>query len=202
MSIVYVEAVCVACGGAFKKKSGAHTKIRCDACQKARDAQKKLEWAKTAKGRACARRHNFVRYHRDREKEIERAKTWKAENHDKVLAYNRKWYREHREQALESGRRYACSEQGRLRRQQRKVDVIARRERVRGYYWGNRDHVLLLKRLRYRIQQGNVLAKMEHAKALGKLLRCDRLHLSAITLPCGQYPSCHKCPQDQRRRAR
>ena len=200
MSIVYIEANCEACGGTFTKKHNAYTKTRCDACQKARDAQRKLDWLKTEKGKEYSRRRNFIRYHKDPEKERERNKAWKAANHDKVLENNRKWYWANHEKAKEICRNYARSERGiLLRRQRDRAHLEHIREMRRKDYWNKHERMLLLKRLRYKIGKGDMLARLERDKILGRIKRCDRLHLSALKLPCGQYPSCHKCPQDQRR---
>ena len=45
-------------------------------------------------------------------------------------------------------------------------------------------------KLRQRIYKGNVAAKLEYAKLIGKAQTCPRLHLTAIDLPCGQRPEC------------
>ena len=203
MSIVFIEATCEACGGTFTKRSNAYSKKRCDACQKAHRAAEKREWAKTEKGKACARRARIAAYYRNREKDIERNRAWKAANRERVRDYNRKWFRTHHQHALEWQRAYGKSEAGmRSRaktREKRLQNLELHRARCRSYYWRDHDRTLLLERLRHRIRKGDMLAKLEHAKILGRIKRCDRLHLSALKLPCGQYPSCHKCPQDQRR---
>lgn len=95
-----------------------------------------------------------------------------------------------------------------------------KKQKMREYYHSHKKDLLKKKHERdlLKKEREKRIARMEQAaarqlaeknildaqwaaeKKAGNVLRCNRLHLSAKTLPCGQYPCCHKCPQDMRKK--
>ena len=102
-----------------------------------------------------------------------------------------------RERKIANAARYS-EEHREERRAYDKAFYAANRDRVilRVAAWKdeNRDRYLKLRRLHYAIGRGDVSAKVKLAEAKGNKVYCERLHLKAYPLPCGNYPSCNHCP--------
>lgn len=107
-----------------------------------------------------------------REQKRKVRRRWAKDNAEKVTEWNRQYYWEHREAILEKRKE--------KRRRNRALD--AARSALR----------------RRRSNDDVVASRWERDMLAGRIHRCDRLHLSAVNLPCGNYPACHKCPQDMR----
>ena len=106
-----------------------------------------------------------------REKSKVHCKLWRAKNPEKVKERRAKYYAEHGE-----------------------------RERAMHleYMVANRERELERNRLYYHAKKGDAKAKLELAKFTGRAKTCERMHLTALELPCGKRPECwtgKACPR-------
>lgn len=90
----------------------------------------------------------------------------------------KKWRKTHPEYHTEYCRRY---------REKHKDEINAKNREL---YRKNAEFYREASKLRQRIYRGNVAAKMEYAKLLGRTKTCPRLHVTAVELPCGKRPEC------------
>lgn len=70
------------------------------------------------------------------------------------------------------------------------ANVEYRREYDRKKYEENREHICERQRLYRRKRKGDTRAAHEHAKLIGKLKHCPRMHVHALSLPCGERNEC------------
>ena len=80
-----------------------------------------------------------------------------------------------------------CNERTRRWRRENRDEINAQK---RKQYTENREEILFATRLRYHARRGDVKAKFELAKRAGRILYCERMRVSAVTLPCGQRDEC------------
>lgn len=94
-------------------------------------------------------------------------------------ARKRKTYREkHPDRVKECKRRWDAA------------NIEHRREYDRKKYEENREYILERHRLYLHARKGDKRAAYEHAKLIGKLKHCPRMHVDAVSLPCGERYEC------------
>ena len=112
-----------------------------------------------------------------------RAETvFKYEKSEKGAARSRKsgkkWRDSHRESYLESLRKYRAKNAKELNAKSREK------------YHANLEESREKAKLRQRMYRGIPGAKLEYAKIMGKAQTCPRMHVTALSLPCGKRPEC------------
>ncbi len=117
-----------------------------------------------------------------KQKRAEQKKAYRQSENGRLLtnAGYRRYYAAHREEQIERSRRsYRENRESRL-------------EHMAKYREAHRELIMLKQRAR----RGDANAGFELAKREGRLHTCRRLHLTALTLPCGQVAgACTKnCP--------
>lgn len=123
---------------------------------------------------AAAIKENHRRYDaspKGRARSKRNCEAWRAKNPQKVKAYRAAHYAENGEKE---------------------------RAQHREYMQANHERELARSRLYYRVKKGDQRAIMEHAKLTGKALYCERMRVTALTLPCGKRDECWNgkpCPR-------
>ena len=87
------------------------------------------------------------------------------------------------------------NERTRIWRAKNRDEINAKK---RQKYAENHEEILYETRLRYHARRGNITAKLELAKRNGRLLYCERMKVSALSLPCGSREECwggKPCPK-------
>lgn len=123
------------------------------------------------KVRSKEQHHRYRQSDKGRESNIKRCKRWRERKPGYSAEYSRKWRAEHPEERLAYQREY-------------------RKDHA--------EHINLTQRLRHNAKRGNITAKLELAKLTGKALYCERMRVTAMSLPCGKRDECWNgkpCPR-------
>lgn len=189
MPIRYIDKVCK-CGATLIRV--APNRKLCDECRtiNRRAVQKNQRSKPDQKERIARYRKRYYAEHKTVEDEQHRA--WMQANAEQQHLYriSRRdhWKIKARLYRSASPEKYMQTAK-RYRERHRELLRIRAHDR----YWGNPERSRELMRLRRKAANGDMTSKIKLAKLTGKMKHCTRLHLSAMNLPCGQYPSCFKC---------
>jgi hypothetical protein len=75
-------------------------------------------------------------------------------------------------------------------RKYRAKNAEALNAKSREKYHANIEECREKAKLRQRMYRGIPGAKLEYAKIMGKAQTCPRMHVTALSLPCGKRPEC------------
>ena len=191
MPLKFVSKPCVGCGVIINDVA-PNTKWCADCRRKRRrEIEKKQRKNPGQPERRAKNRREY--YERNREHEQETHRAWMENHRDQQREYRishraheaeraRIWRAANKDRYLDTCRRY---------RDRNRIEL---REQALKRYWSNPERARTIARLRREVRKGIVSASIALAKMTGKMKTCERLHLTALTLPCGRYPSCLKCP--------
>ena len=203
MPIRFIDKPCSGCGTELVHVA-PNTKW-CDECR--RIARRALEKKRRNNPRIRAKRNAAKRdwYQRNIESERQKHREWMAEHKEEQKQKNRDRYYAPGEGGITRGvlkarkwrsdnpEKFALNTKRYIERH-----GIDRAKESMERYWRNPERARLIQRLRRRIRKGDFLAKIEMEKMTGRILECERLHLRAKVLPCGEKLLCTNCPKNPR----
>lgn len=194
--IRYKDVACIDCGTVFTRKLMACSQKRCPECQHKHHLAKRRAMEKTPERRAKNAANKRKRYAANPEPFRQITREWRAKNKDHILQYNHDYEREHRQKLNEWRREYYAKNSNAVKAMTRRYrennhDRVMEKQRL--YRQKNRERLNLIQRLKRRFLKGDTSVVMRLAEARGKKIYCERLHLKAFPLPCGNYPSCNHC---------
>lgn len=162
-----------------------------------RQAAWQHKWAVSEKNKAVQKRYHET--HREEQNEYQRK--WREANRERCNAVARVYQRKRRAEDPEKYRlkerlRYARNiERNRMLNRLRRARNLEQYSSVeRRYREAHRDRINFLQRLRAAVKNNRPGARLELAKATGKLTHCPRMHVTAYPLPCGKREECRGCP--------
>lgn len=161
------------CGREFL--SSSNRAQRCPECRK----RHKIEYDKARQAlperKAKARESARAYYSRNKEKCNEKSRAYKEANKERLKAAYREYYQRNL-----------------------KKERARKREDARRYYAKHKEALVKKSTVRNKVKRGDQLSKLELAKLTGKALYCERMRVTALSLPCGKREECWNgkpCPR-------
>lgn len=144
----------------------------------------------------CRKRH-IIEYNKARmqspevkAKNLESVKAYQARNREKISAQRKEYRRTHKAEIKAQEKAYY---------QEHAEDIRAKkREDSRRYYAEHKEELIKKNSLRQKAKRGDFGAKLELARITGKALFCERMRVTALSLPCGKREECWNgkpCPR-------
>lgn len=164
--------ICEDCGAEFLS---AGNSLRCPECRKKRKAERDKVRRQSPEYKAKNRESVRAYYARNKEKCNERCRAYKQENKARLKVANKAYYQRNIER-----------------------ERARKREDCRRYYADHKEEMVKKNTLRNKAKRGDFGAKLDLAKMTGKTLFCERMRVTALSLPCGKREECWNgkpCPR-------